>query len=378
MKNINKLLKSLTVLIILLLPSLLYAAAMNNYCITPPFVIAGVNPNLLLMLDNSASQYDLEYQDTGHTYCANDLTTSCTPGTTCGGNAYCLESVNTTTTTTYSAKACTSDSQCPNSPTVYKAKSCTNNSQCTANGSKCSAGLCTKCNTSTGVGDCVVATHPCNAGFCTNCNTTTGSGDCTSTTNTTYNPVPCSVDSTCSAKTAGDTCNNKCNASRQCYDSTYSTSQTYVGYFATVDSSNNPVYYSYDLTNNIFTSGATMPGTCTYSAGTPTYVCVNTAGTPELLTGFVASGNFLNWLTASKFDVQKQILTGGKFDTTNNVLIAESRGCAGRKFLKTISGVNLTFAIRGGTPGGIGSTQSLATEYGQTYIELYTGTYNTI
>ena len=133
-------------------------AAMNDYCVTPPFVVAGVKPNLMLMIDNSASQYDLEYQDTSHTYCANNPTTSCTPGTTCSGTAYCTESFTTTTTTTYSALPCTLDSQCPNSSVTYKAKSCTRNLDCTASGSKCSAGVCTKCNTTTGVGDCVVAT----------------------------------------------------------------------------------------------------------------------------------------------------------------------------------------------------------------------------
>ena len=30
-------------------------AAMNDYCIVPPFVATSVKPNLLLMLDNSAS-----------------------------------------------------------------------------------------------------------------------------------------------------------------------------------------------------------------------------------------------------------------------------------------------------------------------------------
>ncbi|HJW27798.1 MAG TPA: hypothetical protein VJ508_00975, partial [Saprospiraceae bacterium] len=105
------------------------------------------------------------------------------------------------------------------------------------------------------------------------------------------------------------------------------------------------------------------------------------SGTSEKIvtdsTGFVATGNFLNWLTSSKFDIEKKILTGGKFDTTNNVLIAESRGCAGRKFIKTVTGVNLSFGIHGGTPGGISSTQNQGTEYGQTYIEIYAGAYNT-
>ncbi len=392
MKKFSKLIKSLAALTILsvLLLSPAYAA-MNDYCITPPFIVSGVKPNLLLVLDNSASQYDLIYQDTINTYCANNPITSCTPGTTCAGDAYCLSSYTTTTTTTCSAKACTADSQCPNSTTTYKAKPCPNGKSDCPNSTACAGNpkVCNTCDTSTGVGDCVVATYACSSGYCSNCtsgaspcNTTTQ--DCVATTDITFTPISCTQDSTCSAVTAGDICNNKCDAKRQCYDTTYSTASTYSGYFTTTDSSNNPVCYSYDLTNDKFTMlgtcSATMPGTCIYSAGTPKYICINTSGTPETLSGtdgFVASGNFLNWLTASKFDIQKQILTGGKFDATNNVLIAESRGCAGRKFIKAVSGVDLTFSIRGGTPGGIGSTQSLATEYGQTYIEIYTGVYNT-
>jgi type IV pilus assembly protein PilY1 len=120
-----------------------------------------------------------------------------------------------------------------------------------------------------------------------------------------------------------------------------------------------------------------MPGTCAYSAGATTYVCVNTSGTPATASEFVASGNFLNWLTASKFDIEKQILTGGKYDTTNSVLVAETRGCSGRKFIKTLPAMTgLTFAIRGGTTTGVNSISSPATEYGQTYIEIYQGTYN--
>jgi type IV pilus assembly protein PilY1 len=313
------------------------AATMNDYCLTPPYIGSSVEPNLLLMIDNSASMYDLAYQDTANMYCANSPTTSCpTAGTTCAGTAYCLASVTTTTTTSYSPKPCTK------------------NSQCTASGSKCTSGFCSKCDT------------------------TTGSGDCVSTTTTNVTPVSCTTDATCSAKTPGDTCNNKCGVTRQCYDTTYSNTASYIGYF------NATATYNYDFTNNKLTSGVTMPGTCTYGGASSSmpYVCVNTtgSGTSEIINtgsvGFVASGNFLNWLTASKFDIEKQILTGGKYDTSNGVLIAETRGCAGRKFIKAVPGVNLTFAIRGGTPGGIGTTMNQATEYGQTYIDIYTGIYN--
>lgn len=331
----------ITVLLSLLpLPASLHAAAMTDYCIKPPLIGANIMPNLLLMIDNSASQYDLFYQDTSKLYCMNDPAgSSCTSDSNCTAAAVCLASGVTTTVTTWSPKPCSS------------------NANCTASGSKCTSGFCTKCNTSTGVGDCVVLS-----------------------TTTTFTPTSCTLDSQCRPPSAngvaGDQCNNKCSMTRQCFDSSYSTTTTYSGYFVS------SATYSYDFTNNKFISGATMPGTCTYSAGTTKYLCINTTGTgaTEVIstgsTGFVAKGNFLNWLTASKFDIEKQILTGGKFDTTNSVLLAETRGCSGRKFIKSVSGVSLTFAIRGGTPAGIGDTTNQASEYGQTYIDLYTGTYN--
>ena len=37
---------------------------------------------------------------------------------------------------------------------------------------------------------------------------------------------------------------------------------------------------------------------------------------PRHVTAFAAKGRFLNWLMSSKFDVEKKILTGGKYDST--------------------------------------------------------------
>ena len=338
MKSVGNLLKKVAIASTLtLLPALAQADPGNQYCITPPFITAGLKPNLLLMLDNSASMYDLTYQDTGNKYCANAPTTACTADTTCTALAATCRTSGTTTTTD-----------------IHSAKACTVNGNCTANGSTCKNGFCSKCNTNTGEGDCVT------------------------TSSSTFTPTPCAVDATCSAITAGDTCNNKCSVTRQCYDTTYDPAATYTGYFNETDT------YAYDFTGGIaagkFAAGATMPGICDYAAGTTRYLCVNTTGTGTAetvvtnATGFVAKGNFLNWLTASKFDIEKEILTGGKY--VSQQLIGESRGCAGRKFIKAVPGVSLTFAIRGGTSGGISSTQSQATEYGQTYIDISTGTYN--
>ena len=59
----------------------------------------------------------------------------------------------------------------------------------------------------------------------------------------------------------------------------------------------------------------------------------------KTVTAFAATGNFLNWASASKLDIQKKILTGGKYDTANGLMVMESRGCLGRRFVKKI-GVN--------------------------------------
>ena len=324
-----------TLLFLCSFPVVSPAAVMNDYCITPSFLTESITPNLLLMIDNSASMYDLAWTDRSNMYCANSPTTSCAAGTTCGGTAYCVSSGTTTTSTTHSAKPCTSNAQCPNS-----------------SGSKA-----------------------CDDGFCKTCNTNTGVGDCVSTTTDTFTPTACATDGTCSAITAGDTCNNKCNITHQCYDTTYSSAQVYEGYFDTAAT------YTYDFASSSFTSGATMPDAgCAYSAGTPRYFCVKTtdvAGKIIASTGsdsFYAKGNFLNWLSASKFDIEKKILTGGK--TEGGLLIGETRGCGGRKFIKAVPDVDLTFSVRGGTELGVGITTNQASEYGQTYIELYTFEYN--
>ena len=234
MKSANKLIKSLTVLIILFLPSLLYAAAMNNYCITPPFVVAGVNPNLLLMLDNSASQYDLEYLNPTGMFCYD--------------NSY------------------------SNSTGAYSGYFNPN-----------------RCYTSNGV------TYA----------TDTTIGNTTFSQFTDTGPAPCSF------------------------------------------------------------SG------CSYATN---YFCVSSGSPPT----FSASGKFLNWLSASKMDVQKQILTGGKYDQTNQLLIGETRGCVGYSFVKEVpdadyvtrQGSNwITFGVR----GDISADIKIPATGGTTRIDIYQG-----
>lgn len=71
---------------------------------------------------------------------------------------------------------------------------------------------------------------------------------------------------------------------------------------------------------------------------------------PVVMAKFVATGSFLNWATASKFDIQKKILTGGKYDSDLGIVISESRGCAGVGYVKETaldSGNVLTLRVRG-------------------------------
>ena len=68
MKSKHHFIRNITVLLFLgclLLAPPSSAQTMNEYCLTPPFIVGGVNPNLLLMMDNSASMYDLTYIDQG-------------------------------------------------------------------------------------------------------------------------------------------------------------------------------------------------------------------------------------------------------------------------------------------------------------------------
>jgi type IV pilus assembly protein PilY1 len=245
------------------------AASMNNYCVLPPFIKMNVPANLLLLLDNSSSMYDLSYADEGN---------KDSSGTVTRQPYYCFDE-------------------------TYRSRVCSNNSL-----------------------------------------------------------TSCSLDSDCGS---GNTC----------------IANTYAGYFASDG------YYSYDFaaTARKFSAVAGLPGTCTRA--TANLCLVIDAG--NHVTGFTATGNYLNWLTASKFDVEKKILTGGKYDGA--ALIAESRGCLGQKFIKeglTDDFVNfatgatdpnkanklgITFAIRGPFDSANPSAPSRG---GLSHIEIFSGTYN--
>jgi len=203
---------------------------------------------------------------------------------------------------------------------------------------------------------------------------------------TTTTPKACTTDSDCTA--SGDSCNNRCKASTTpCLDSTYSNAGDYPGYFKQTgtycySSKSNKTTCAYSGSYDEFDGNAVMPASCTYggSASTTPYVCVNT--TTDALSGkeyvnqFVSTGKFLNWLSMSKFDIEKGILTGGKYRTDmGGDIIGESRGCQGRKFVKTLPALpGISFGIRGGSAALNNTSQ--ATQYGQTFIEIYKGTYN--
>jgi len=102
---------------------------------------------------------------------------------------------------------------------------------------------------------------------------------------------------------------------------------------------------------------------CRSAAGAAYYsnadmcVTINNSGvdTPNYVSAMAASGNLLNWATASKFDIQKDILTGGKYNIREERIISENRGCAGNRFIKQVpiqqtspspAGMYLTMAVR--------------------------------
>ena len=249
---------------VLLLGSPALGADMNDYCVTPSFLAPDMKSNLLLMLDNSASMYDLAFIDEGKKNA---------DGTFARQPYYCYDQ-------------------------SYKSK------------------------------------------FCSNATTTS-----------------CSTDANCTSP-------GKC--------------IKYSGYF------DSDTYYQYNMASNLFETLGSFPGSCSkYVANT---LCIDLdTSTPKKVTRFAAKGSYLNWLTTSKFDVQKQVLTGGKYDGAN--LVGETRGCVGRGFIKeaitadfvnynspetnnTNTGLGITFAIKGPNDA---VNPTAASPGGQSYIEIYAG-----
>lgn len=184
-----------------------------------------------------------------------------------------------------------------------------------------------------------------------------------------------------------------------CYDDTYNDASTYTGYFKIPKPPDTTVtYYEYSTSDVAVNNGGkfdiedSMPASCTVggSASATPYVCVNFSGGAvgsRTVTQFVGTGNFFNWLTASKLDIEKKILTGGKYSAADGgVLLGESRGCAGRRFIKVLpqyqaasctdtpSATDITFTVRGPNSSDIDNINP-TTQGGQSRIEIYEGTF---
>ena len=65
-------------------------------------------------------------------------------------------------------------------------------------------------------------------------------------------------------------------------------------------------------------------------------ISINTTPDPDQVAAFAARGNLLNWAMASKFDVEKEILTGGKYNYKEQFLVNEHRGCSGSRLIKQL------------------------------------------
>ena len=103
--------------------------------------------------------------------------------------------------------------------------------------------------------------------------------------------------------------NGYSNSTSQCWDGStaltgtnYSASTTYYGYF---DVSS---YYQYDSTNKYFT----VNSSCSYSNNIGAANCI--------------SGNLLNWATATRVDVARKVMTGGRTAGTGTGTYLDSEG----------------------------------------------------
>ncbi len=161
-----------------------------------------------------------------------------------------------------------------------------------------------------------------------------------------------------------------------CYDQTYISTTTYAGYFE-----ENSVY-TYNFTDNRFETGAFTIACSNEISGE---LCLNiVTGPPNSVNEFTVRGNYLNWMSASKLDIQKEILTGGKYDTLTNEFISESRGCIGRRYIKEAltadyveGGVNTSLGVSFAINGPTNSLNLTApSPGGQTSIEIFEGNYN--
>ncbi|SPD76288.1 Tfp pilus assembly protein tip-associated adhesin PilY1-like protein [uncultured Desulfobacterium sp.] len=121
-----------------------------------------------------------------------------------------------------------------------------------------------------------------------------------------------------------------------CFDNTYNTATTYAGYFETDG------WYGYNLISGRFeklTDAQRLAyiAAASYKNSDVTISGIVSGGALISVSQFGGRGNFLNWAMASKLDIQKKILTGGKYDAATQQLIMECRGCGERRFVKSVA-----------------------------------------
>ena len=134
---------------------------------------------------------------------------------------------------------------------------------------------------------------------------------------------------------------------RYCYGDDYNPALTYVGYFQPA------TWYVYNLAAQRFEPKTAAEASLVWGSAKYKHsdLGVNVDATPSV-TAFAAKGNFLNWAAASKLDVEKEVLTGGKYDVANGRLVMESRGCVGRRFVKKVPVFDPMFNTVLPDPGG--------------------------
>lgn len=166
-----------------------------------------------------------------------------------------------------------------------------------------------------------------------------------------------------------------------CYDDSYQSpydsytsvpGETYYGYYDPA------TWYRYNTTNSRFESTTTPSSDCTNLAESRSDYCVKLNGNQLVHAYF--RGNLLNWATMSKLDVEKKVLTGGKYDGT--AMVGESRGCIGRRYIKEVKcwvsqgkkynlkSSGIVFGVRGVASGGSDAITRFFSG-GQTTLEIF-------
>jgi type IV pilus assembly protein PilY1 len=124
----------------------------------------------------------------------------------------------------------------------------------------------------------------------------------------------------------------------ECFDESFNPGNVYAGYFE------NDLWYAYDTSAAKFVPFTeALPASA--KAGGLFYMGTTQAGNDVRIEVYTenqitkarmhAKGNLLNWATASKFDIQKAVLTGGKYE--DNLWTSEGRGCSGHRYAKQTS-----------------------------------------